>query len=257
MPHPRDRELARLVETRASESVLSIAPLEVIADTWCNYFAVDHEPTADYTPDWWAVEFFYSCVGPELQQDALLALVARARGNHRLLSVIGAGPFEDYIDEFDVAQVEWLERNAASSESFREALAGMRLSRDLSDELRARINRARGFPPNRWLKSIRRRRRRTAALGAVSNFVIRQPKLRGSIMRATLVVNSAESSHRHPSTIDAYAICRVANCRYVPAAGTLQSRQASLSYDPTITRHSRQASVSTSRPWSPTSGVGE
>ena len=47
-------------------------------------------------------------------------------------------------------------------------------------------------------------------LGAASNFVIRQPKLRGSIMRATLVVNSAESSHRHLSTIDANAMCRAA-----------------------------------------------
>ena len=132
--------------------MLSIVRLETIADAWCDYFAVDHEPTEDYEPDWWAVEFFYSCVGPDLRHEALLALVERAQGSHRLLSVIGAGPFEDYIDEFDAEQVEWLEHNPASSAPFREALGGMRLSRDLPDDLRTRINRAAGLPQDRWLK---------------------------------------------------------------------------------------------------------
>ena len=153
MPHPRDRELARLVDERLTDEVLSIVPLATIADTWCDYFAVDHGvPDEDYEPDWWPVEFFYSCVGPDLRHDALLALVERAHGSHRSLSNFGAGPFEDYIDEFDSEQVEWIERNAAFSSSFREALQNMRLSHELSDDLRIRINCAAGFPADCWLK---------------------------------------------------------------------------------------------------------
>ena len=157
MPHPRDRELARLVDEGSVDEVLSIVSLATIADTWCAFQAVDHDwdaldHDASDEPDWWAVGFFYDCVAPDRRRDALLALVASAHGDSRLLSIIGAGPFENYLDEFDLDHIVWIEHNAALSPSFQEALRNMRLSGTLPDDLRIRINRAAGFAPDRWLK---------------------------------------------------------------------------------------------------------
>jgi hypothetical protein len=157
MPHPRDRELARLVDEGSVAEVLSIVPFETIADTWCAFHAVDHDWAAvDHDvsdePDWWAVEFFDKWVAHDRRRDALLALVASAHGDSGLLSMIGAGPFEDYLDQFDPDHIEWIEHNAALGSSFREALRDMRLPRRLPDDLRVRINRAAGYPPDRWLR---------------------------------------------------------------------------------------------------------
>lgn len=76
----------------------------------------------------------------------------RALGNDRVLSVIGAGPFEDWLDAFDPDHVEWIERQAVRCTSFQQALCSMRLSRELPDDLRIRINRAAGSSEDRWLK---------------------------------------------------------------------------------------------------------
>ena len=157
MPHPRDRELARLVDEGSLDEVLSIVSFETIADTWCTFHADDHDLDAvDHDlsgePDWWAVEFFNKCVAPDRRRDALLALVASAHGDPRLVSIIGAGPFEDYLDEFDPDHIEWIEHNAALSSSFQEALCNMRLPQRLPDDLRIRINRAAALPPDRVLR---------------------------------------------------------------------------------------------------------
>jgi ketosteroid isomerase-like protein len=99
------------------------------------------------------MEFYFRCLG-ELPQswrrEFIVELVDRARGDQRLLSVIGAGPFEDYIDQFDVEDVEWLERNADLNASFRTAMKNMYLSFGLPGDLRRRINRAAGHPLDRY-----------------------------------------------------------------------------------------------------------
>ena len=157
MPHPRDYELARLVEEGSVDEVLSIVSLATIADTWCAFHAVDHDWDAvghdvSDEPDWWAVEFILDGVTPDLRQDTLLALVASAHGDSRVLSVIGAGPFEDYLDAFDPDHIEWIEHNSSLSSSFQEALRNMRVSEALPDNLRIRINCAAGLAPDRRMQ---------------------------------------------------------------------------------------------------------
>lgn len=157
MAHPRDRELARLVDEGTVDEVLSIVSVRTIADTWCRFNSVDHEWDAvDHDvcdePDWWAVQFLYECVEPDRRQEFLLALVESSLGDDRVLSIIGAGPFEDWLDEFDTDHVDWIERNAAISPSFQQALSSMHLARSLPDDLRIRINRAAGFAEDRWLR---------------------------------------------------------------------------------------------------------
>ena len=112
--------LAGAVAGDDTSTVLAIRSPTEIAEAWWRSRR-SRNRGSDEDSDWWAVEFVLGCWRwPDVAERVILNLVRLAQDEAEL-AFVGAGPIEDYIVA-EERRVSWLERNAAESEAFKEAL---------------------------------------------------------------------------------------------------------------------------------------
>ena len=94
-----------------------------MTETWLRYHTrPSHPEEPDDDPDWWAVELWLSSAWWEDDRrvrEGLLRLIEVADGE--ALSDVAAGPLEVFVSD-DPSRLRWIERQAARSEKFRQAL---------------------------------------------------------------------------------------------------------------------------------------
>jgi hypothetical protein len=139
------RELEELIMEGQIARLLSVVTLEEVADAWCSYHTRTHFPgVEDDDSDWWAVDLlldgeFWS---DELRVRTVINLLVERARDDRVLAVVGAGPLEDFISD-DEDRLIWIERRAAASARFRDALRHVWISK-LGPNVFARVERAAG-----------------------------------------------------------------------------------------------------------------
>jgi hypothetical protein len=148
MMAPDSKRLEELILYGKVDEALSLVTLEEIADAWCRYQTRPHVVGVDDDdPDWWAVELlmvggFWS---DELRVRAVLDLLVDRAQDDDVIEVVGAGPLEDFVKDYDEDRLVWIERRAASSARFRQALAHVWIW-SLEPDVFARVERAAGVP---------------------------------------------------------------------------------------------------------------
>ncbi len=146
----KDHEhLEQLILCGSLEEVFALVTLEEIAEAWCRYQLRPHPHGAeDDDPDWWAVQLvmdadFWS--GEARIRSVITLLVERADGDE-VLGVVGAGPLEDFVKRYNDDRLAWIERSAAESPRFRQALRNVWIWRAAPPDVFARVERAAGAP---------------------------------------------------------------------------------------------------------------
>jgi len=141
------KHLQELLTGFRVDELLPLVTLEEIADAWCRYQTRPHiTGVEDEDPDWWAVELVmdsrFGAEEPRLR--GILNLLIDRAPDDKVLSVVAAGPLEDFITT-DEDRLRWIERRADESPRFREALRGVWVW-ELPPDTFARVERAAGAP---------------------------------------------------------------------------------------------------------------
>ena len=139
------RKLEELVLDGQVAELLTLVTLEQVAAAWCGYHTRTHlSGVEDDDPDWWAVfllqggEFW----SDELRVRTVIDLLVELAPDDRVLGGVGAGPLEDFISDNEDRLV-WIERRAAASARFKEALRHVWIW-SLGPNVLARVERAVG-----------------------------------------------------------------------------------------------------------------
>jgi hypothetical protein len=142
--HSASEELKQLVDEDKLDELLARVALEEIADAWRCYHerAKAGEYVDQEDPDWWAVEFWLSnglAFRREQVARAGLLVLVEAVGEE-LLSYVGAGPLENFVDSVE-ERICWIEQAAKRDPRFRRALASVELGSE-EDWVAVRLQRA-------------------------------------------------------------------------------------------------------------------
>jgi hypothetical protein len=139
------RKLEELILDGQVDELLTLVTLEQVAAAWCGYQTRTHFPgVEDDDPDWWAVfllqdgEFW----SDELRVRTVIDLLVERAPDDTALAAVGAGPLEDFISDNEDRLV-WIERRAAASVRFREAVRHVWIW-SLGPNVLARVERAVG-----------------------------------------------------------------------------------------------------------------
>jgi uncharacterized protein DUF6869 len=148
---PDPQRLQRLLDDFKVDELLSLVTLEEIADAWCRYQTRTHiSGVEDDDRDWWAVELLLDStfLSDEARRRATLDLILERAVGEEVFGVFAAGPLEDFVagceDDGD-DRLDWIERRAAASPRFREALLGIH-AWSLPPEIFERLECAAGAP---------------------------------------------------------------------------------------------------------------
>ena len=139
------RKLEELILDGQVDELLTLVALEQVAAAWCGYCARTHLPgVEDDDPDWWAVFLlqdgeFWSY---ELRVRTVIDLLVELAPDDKVLGAVGAGPLENFISDNEDRLV-WIERRAAASARFKEALRHVWIW-SLGPNVLARVERAVG-----------------------------------------------------------------------------------------------------------------
>ena len=114
--------------------------LDEVVEAWLRYQERSHE--ADDS-DWWAVEYLYEVEEEDERRRIIEALVERASTDEQLANV-AAGPLEAVVVD-DPSRLHWIERRAAASNRFREALRMIWVSGTWTQKGYERLRQAAGF----------------------------------------------------------------------------------------------------------------
>jgi hypothetical protein len=126
------------------DEILQVVTPQQIAETWVRYNRSPPRPDEPDGSDWWAIYLWQSWQWWEDEarvRDGLLHLVDAAETDDDL-AFIRAGPLEVFISDDD-SRVERIERHAAGSTRFRQALAHVWVW-ELPDKMFWRVQRASG-----------------------------------------------------------------------------------------------------------------
>ncbi|HET6949514.1 MAG TPA: hypothetical protein VFI47_04005 [Acidimicrobiales bacterium] len=135
MAHP---DLDALVEDERIDELVQVVTAQEIAETWMRYQRQEQEA------DWWAVSLWMSdtwWMDEARVRDGILRLVDLAVSEEDY-SIISAAVLEVFATD-DESRLHWIERQAASSEDFRQAMRDMWVWR-LPDRAFRRVERAAG-----------------------------------------------------------------------------------------------------------------
>ena len=139
------RKLEDLILDGQVDELLTLVTLEQVAAAWCGYHARTHVPgVEDDDPDRWAVFLLQDgeFSSDELRVRTVIDLLVERAPDDRVLGGVGAGPLEDFISDNEDRLV-WIERRAAASARFREALRHVWIW-SLGPSVLARVERAVG-----------------------------------------------------------------------------------------------------------------
>jgi hypothetical protein len=140
--------LEELISAGDLEELFSLVTLAEVADAWCSYQTRPHiAGVEDDDPDWWAVELlldsgFWS---DEARLRAALDLLVERAPDDDVIGVVGAGPLEDFVKDYNGDRLVWIEERAAASPRFRQALTHVWIW-SVEPEVFARVERAAGVP---------------------------------------------------------------------------------------------------------------
>jgi len=132
------------VEAEDVDAVLSIAPVDDVAQAWCSYESRGGSRELSYDdPDWWAIEFFMMRgISTETYRRLLLALCEY--GDDSLVGIIGAGPLENFVSD-DEEDLAWLESQATRLPRLRAAFANVWAHGEVSEQTMLRLDRIAGI----------------------------------------------------------------------------------------------------------------
>jgi uncharacterized protein DUF6869 len=146
---PDPRRLQQLLDDFKVDELLSLVTLEEIADAWCSYQTRTHiSGVEDDDRDWWAVELLLDStfLSDETRRRATLELILERANAEEVFGVFAAGPLEDFVAGCEGTgddRLDWIERRAAASPRFREALRRIH-AWSLPPEIFERLERAAG-----------------------------------------------------------------------------------------------------------------
>jgi hypothetical protein len=145
---PDPKRLEQLMDEFRVDEPLALVTLEEIADAWCRYQTRPHiDGVEDEDPDWWAVELLMDSTfeSDEARVRAVLDLILDRADQEEVFGVFAAGPLEDFVKDCDEDRLVWIEKRAAESSRFREALQRIWIW-PLPPEVFERVERAAGAP---------------------------------------------------------------------------------------------------------------
>jgi hypothetical protein len=145
---PDPKRLEQLMDEFRVDEPLALVTLEEIADAWCRYQTRPHiDGVEDEDPDWWAVELLMDSTfeSDEARVRAVLDLILDRADQEEVFGVFAAGPLEEFVKDCDEDRLVWIEKRAAESSRFREALQRIWIW-PLPPEVFERVERAAGAP---------------------------------------------------------------------------------------------------------------